>query len=112
MKVYVQFDAAIQTWLPLVPDHPAWLAPYANQAAVNWGFCALVCVAVSLMTPRPRPEQVTDEVTVNWRRLNLFDNLGSRWYTSVVTWWGLFVVVIAALLLIFSGLVFPTGPAG
>lgn len=112
MKVYVQFDTAIQTWLPLVPDHPAWLAPYANQAAVNWCFCALVCVAVSLMTPPPRPEQVTDQVTVNWRKLNLFDNLGTRWYTSVVTWWGLFVLMIVTLLLIFSGLVFPTGPAG
>ena len=112
MKVYVQFDAGIQAWLPFVPDHPAWLAPYSNQAAINWCFCMVACVAVSLATPPPRPEQVTDQVTVNWRKLNLFDNLGTRWYTSVVTWWLLFVLAIAALLAIFSGFVFPSGVAG
>ncbi len=112
MKVYVQFDAQIQAVLPLVPAHPAWLAPYANQAAINWCFCTVVCVAVSLMTPPPRPEQVTDEVTVNWKKLNLFANLGDRWYTSVVTWWALFVLAIAAVLVFFSGLVFPAGATG
>ncbi len=112
MKVYVQFDANIQVWFPFVPDHPAWLAPYANQAAINWCFCVVVCVAVSLATPPPRPEQVTDQVTVNWRKLNLFDNLGTRWYTSVVTWWLLFVLAIVTLLAIFSGFVFPSGVTG
>jgi SSS family solute:Na+ symporter len=112
MKVYVQFDANIQVWLPYVPDHPAWLEPYANQAAINWCFCVVVCVAVSLATPPPRPEQVTDQVTVNWRKLNIFDNLGTRWYTSVVSWWLLFVLAIAALLAVFSGFVFPSGVAG
>jgi SSS family solute:Na+ symporter len=112
MKVYVQFDANIQAWLPLVPDHPAWLAPYANQAAINWCFCVVVCVAVSLATPPPRPEQVTDQVTVNWRKLNIFDNLGTHWYTSVLTWWLLFVLAIVTLLAIFSGFVFPSGVAG
>jgi len=112
MKVYVQFDAAIQAVLPFVPEHPTWLAPYANQSAINWCFCALVCAAVSLMTPPPRPEQVTDEVTVNWRKLNIFGNLGSHWYTSVVTWWLLFVLAITALLFLFSGLIFPSGIGG
>ena len=112
MKVYVQFDMEIQAVLPFVPEHPTWLAPYANQSAINWCFCAVVCVAVSLMTPPPRPEQVTDEVTVNWRKLNLFGNLGSHWYTSVVTWWLLFVLAIAALLFLFSGLIFPSGIGG
>jgi SSS family solute:Na+ symporter len=64
------------------------------------------------MTGPPRPEQVTDEVTVNWRKLNLFGNLGRHWYTSVVTWWLLFVLAIVTLLAIFSGFVFPSGVAG
>jgi SSS family solute:Na+ symporter len=110
MKVYVQFDAAIAARLPFVPDHPPWLEPYANQAAINWAFCIAVCVVISLATAPPRPEQVTDQLTFNWRKLNIFEDLGTRWYTSVVTWWGLFVLVVLALLVIFSGLVFPTNP--
>jgi len=112
MKVYVQFDMEIQAVLPFVPEHPTWLAPYANQSAINWCFCALVCVAVSLVTPPPRPEQVTDEVTVNWRKLNIFGDLGNHWYTSVVFWWLLFVLAITALLFVFSGLIFPSGIGG
>ncbi|NUQ64670.1 MAG: sodium/solute symporter [Pirellulales bacterium] len=96
MKVFVQFC-----------EHSAWIAPFANQAAVNWAFCMASCIGISLVTAPPRPEQVTDEVTVNWRKLNLFDNLGEHWYTSVVTWWGLFVAAIVALVVTFSGLVFP-----
>jgi len=55
------------------------------------------------MTAPPRPEQVDDRLTLNWSKLNIFDNLGDHWYSSVVTWWGLFVVAIVALMLIFSG---------
>jgi SSS family solute:Na+ symporter len=102
MKVYVQFSEA---WLGSAP--PAWIEPYANQAAVNWAFCMVVCTVVSLLTAPPRPEQVSDEVTVNWRRLNIFANLGAHWYTSVVTWWLIFVLVTLGLLATFSGLVFP-----
>ena len=111
MKAYVQFDQSIQALVPAVPDHPAWLAPYANQGIITWAFCTVVCIVVSLLTAPPPPERVTDQVTVNWAKLNIFDNLGRHWYTSVVTWWGLFVVAVASLLLVFSGLVFPTGPA-
>ena len=51
---------------------------------------------------------MTDELVFNWRNLNVFSGLGDRWYTSVVTWWLLFVFTIVTLVLIFSGLVFPT----
>lgn len=97
IKVYLQTGAA----------HPAWLEPFANQAALNWLLCCIVCVAVSLATEPPRPAQVGDDVTINWRRLNIFANLGTAWYTSVVTWWLLFVVLIAGLFVFFSGVVFP-----
>jgi SSS family solute:Na+ symporter len=92
MKVYVQYF-----------DHPAWIEPYAIQGILNWAFCVVLCTVVSLSTPRPRPEQVSDQLTINWRKLNIFEDLGSRWYTSVVTWWALFVVAILALIIIFSG---------
>lgn len=54
---------------------------------------------------------MTDQLVFNWRKLNIFSNLGNRWYTSVVTWWLLFVATIAALLSVFSGLTFPTTPS-
>lgn len=96
LKVYVQQAAS----------PPAWILPYSNQSAINWAFCMVVCIVASLLTPPPRPEQVTDQLTINWKKLNIFDNLGHHWYTSVVTWWALFVLAVAALLAIFSGLVF------
>jgi len=95
LKVYVQY----------VPSHPAWLAPFQMQAALNWTFCMLVCTGVSLLTARPDPSQVTDELTINWRKLNIFQQLGTHWYTSVYLWWGLFTAIITALILVFSGLV-------
>lgn len=83
--------------------HIPILDPFANQAALNWVFCAVVCVVVSLMTPRPEPEQVTDQLTINWRKLNIFNELGGRWYTSVVLWWALFAAIVTGLMVAFSG---------
>jgi SSS family solute:Na+ symporter len=101
------FGIGIKVYLETGAAHPVWLEPYANQAALNWLLCCIVCAAVSLATAPPRPEQVGDDVTINWRRLNIFGELGARWYTSVVTWWLLFVVLIAGLFAYFSGVVFP-----
>ena len=93
MKVYVQFAAA-----PV-----EILKPFGNQAILNWLFCVIVCVVVSLLTPPPRPEQINDLTTVNWRKLNIFSNLGRRWYTSVTFWWFGFVAIILFLVILFSG---------
>jgi SSS family solute:Na+ symporter len=93
MKLYVQF----------IPSHPAWIEPFAMQGIVNWAFCSVICILVSLWTPPPRAEQITDQLTFNWKMLNFTDGLGECWYTSVVVWWGLFVVLIFALVVLFSG---------
>jgi len=81
---------------------PEWLQPFAMQAMVTWGFCVAVCVFGSLVTPPPRPEQISDTLTFNWRRLNIFDGLGGPWYRNVVFWWVLFVAIIIGLVLVFS----------
>ncbi|MGY8793515.1 MAG: sodium:solute symporter family transporter [Woeseiales bacterium] len=94
MKLYVQF----------VPSHPLWIEPFAMQGIINWAFCMIVCIAVSLVTPPPRPEQVTDQLTFNWHQLNIFSELGNHWYSSVITWWSLFVVIILAIFALFSGM--------
>ncbi len=67
------------------------------------------CITVSLLTAPPSAERVTDEVTVNWSKLNIFDGLGEHWYSSVIIWWLLFVFIVLGLLLCFSGLMFPLG---
>ena len=100
------FGIAMKIYLPHAPDALAWLRPYSNQAIVNWCFCVIVCVVVSLLTAPPDPEQVTDQLTLNWRKLNIFQGLGDRWYESVTLWWGLFVVLIIAMIVAFSGLFF------
>ena len=94
MKVYIQLD----------PNAPSWIVPFGMQAIINWACCSAVCVGVSLITPPPAPEQVTDALTLNWRKLNVFTDLGDRWYTGVVFWWALFVALIIAMFVVFSGL--------
>lgn len=96
MKVAVQY----------VPGHPLWLEPFMTQAILNWALCVVVCVVVSLLSAPPLPAQVGDDVTINWRRLNLFAELGHRWYDSVVLWWLLFCALVVALVLCFSRFVF------
>jgi len=81
-----------------------WLAPFGNQAVVSWLVAVAACVIVSLLTPAPRPEQVTDNLTFNWRKLNIFAGLGEHWYTHVLLWWALFVLIVGGLMLLFSGI--------
>jgi SSS family solute:Na+ symporter len=100
MKVYVE----IQPQYPSLPTLE-WMRPFAMQGIINWAFCTVLCVIVSVFTAPPAPEQVTDELVVNWRRLNIFSELGEKWYTSVILWWALFAVIICAIMVLFSGIV-------
>ncbi len=86
------------------PDWLLWVRPFAMQGILNWGVCSVVCVVVSLVTRRPRPEQVTDDLTICWRRLNILGDLGEHWYGHVVLWWALFAAGTIALAVLFSGL--------
>lgn len=92
-------------------DYPAWLDSFPNQASINYLISVTTCVLVTWATPPPKPEQVTDQLCINWQRLNVFSNLGDRWYTSVVTWWLGYSVVIVLLMFYFSGIFFPASPA-
>jgi len=94
MKLYVQY----------VPGHVKWMEPYLMQAMINWMVCVVLCVAVSRATPPPMPEQVTDDLTINWKKINIFSGLGNHWYTSVLLWWGLFAFLVVLLVFLFSGI--------
>ncbi len=97
------FATVLKLYIWLVPDCPKWITPFLSQATLTWFFSVTLCVSVSAFTAPPRREQVTDDLTINWRKLNIFSDLGRHWYTHVVLWWGLFVLLIAGLIVIFSG---------
>lgn len=96
------FGIAMKIAVGYFPVALAWLSPFLIQAIINWAFCVAVCVTASLLTARPSPEQISDQVTVNWKKINLFDELGGRWYRNVAFWWILFCAIVACLLLMFS----------
>jgi SSS family solute:Na+ symporter len=79
---------------------------FNNQAFFTWLFCVIVCSIVSLMTAPPKPEQVSDELSLNWKKMNIFGELGDKWYKSVILWWGFFAACIIALVITFSQIVF------
>ena len=89
-------------------DYPLWLASFPNQASILYLISMTTCVVVTFLTPPPKPEQVTDQLCMNWKKLNIFGGLGDRWYKSVVFWWLAYSIVIVLLMLIFSGLFFPS----
>jgi len=98
LKIFLKSDA----------DYPLWLASFPNQASILYLISMTTCVIVTFLTRPPKPEQVTDQLCMNWKKLNIFGSLGDRWYKSVVFWWLAYSVVIVLLMLIFSGLFFPS----
>ena len=99
------FYITMKVYVYLVQSHPVWMEPYGVQAVLTWAFCMIVTVTVSLMTEPPPPDRVDDTLVFNWQKMNIFSGLGDVWYKSVVFWWVVFALLIAALVVVFSGLV-------
>ena len=99
---------ALKVFLKSDVDYPLWLASFPNQASILYGISMLTCVSVTFFTKPPKPEQVTDQLCMNWKKMNIFENLGDRWYKSVTFWWLAYSVVIVLLMLFFSGIFFPS----
>ena len=91
IKIYIQ-----------ISPHPAWIEPYANQGVIMWAFCMIVCAVVSILTAPPRPEQVTDDLTFNWKRMNIGGGLGDKWYSNVTFWWAISVVMMFGFIIVFG----------
>src|SRR3989339_1875557 len=72
----------LKIYISLCPGHPAWIESFRMQSIVVWAICIVLCVVVSLMTERPSPDKITDDLTINWKKLNIFSQLGTKWYTS------------------------------
>lgn len=75
---------------------------FAIQGLVVWAFGMIVCTISAFITPRPPAHQVTDGLTMNWKKLNIGGELGDKWYTSVTFWWAVAFAVMIAFVLIFS----------
>jgi len=90
------FGIAMKLSIQFCPAHPRWLEPYSNQAIINWFVCAVTCTVVSLLTSPPAPEQVTDELAINWRKINIFRDLGKGWH-NVTIWWAIFALMVLSL---------------
>jgi solute:Na+ symporter, SSS family len=103
------FAILLKVYVNMVPSHPTWIEPFSMQSILTWAFSVIVCVIATMFSPPPRPDQITDEVTFNWKKVNVFNDLGHPWYKSVIFWWGLFAVLIVLLMIVFSGLVFRSG---
>jgi hypothetical protein len=78
------------------------LAPFTSRATFVWFMCILAMVIVSLATARPPADKVSDQTTINWRKLNIFRDLGRPWFKNVVLWWALFLVGTAGVMFAFS----------
>ena len=99
-RLQLPLGIAVKAWVG-TGNAPEWLAPYANQGVLNWAFCMICCTVVSLMTAPPRAEQVSDDLTFNWQKMNIGGQLGTGW-KSVTLWWSLSVVMMIAFIIIFG----------
>ncbi len=93
----VGIDLYLARWVP-------WLEPFLTRATVVWFFCVGLMLLLSLLTAPPPPEKVTDKTTIDWKKLNLFADLGRPLYRNVAFWWTLFAVGIVACYVVCSGL--------
>jgi solute:Na+ symporter, SSS family len=71
---------------------------------IVWVFCVLFMAAVSLLDAPPPPECVTDDLTMNWKKIGIFGGLGKPWFRNVLFWWLVFVACIGVCYVAFSGL--------
>jgi len=92
LKVYT--ETATDPW--------DYLTTFPIQALLTWIVSMVVCVAVSLMTAPPRPEQVTDNMTFNLKAMNIKAELGTHWWNNVAFWWVICVVLMFTFIGIFG----------
>ena len=78
------------------------IKPFANQGLITWIFSVIVCVVSSLVTPIPPESQVSKDLTFNINGSALKEGLGNKWYKSIFMWWILNVILLVAIVIIFS----------
>ena len=79
-----------------------YLTTFPIQALMTWAVCMAVCPVVSLMTAPPRPEQVTDGLTFNLKKMHIKGEMGGAWYRNVAFHWVVTVILMFALIYLFG----------
>jgi len=87
---------------------PGWFYPFGNQAPVCLLVSALACILGTLAWPGRTPGTQENPVTFWNSSETLRAGLGRHWYSSVVLWAGLSLVLTLAAMVVFSQLFFPT----
>ena len=67
-----------------------------------WAFALIVTAISAAITPPPAPEQVTDDLSFNWRKINIGGDLGGVWYRNVTFWWAVSFVIMVVFVIIFG----------
>jgi SSS family solute:Na+ symporter len=102
ITVFVGFGFGIVEKIAVDIGLAPWLAPFAVQSALNWGFCMVLCALLSLRLAPPRPDQITDELTFNWRHIRFGRGPQTRWWNSVGFWWAGSVGLLGGLIYVFG----------
>lgn len=100
LSLSILIGAVPEAWVPGL----VWLKPITVRPFAVWLVSVVLMIVVSLCSAPPSPEKVTDQTTINWKKLNIFTELGPRWYTNVIFWYALFALGIATCYVAFSGL--------
>jgi solute:Na+ symporter, SSS family len=87
---------------------PSWFYPFNNQAPVCLLVSVLACILATLAYPGRTPGTQENPVTFWNSGETLRAGLGGHWYSSVVLWAGLSLLLTLASMVIFSQLFFPT----
>ena len=79
-----------------------FIKPYGNQGLVVWAFAMIVTTISAFITPKPAPECITDDLTFNWKKMNVGGGLGTKWYNSVLLWWAICFALMIVFMILFS----------
>ena len=88
---------------------PGWFYPFNNQAPVCLLVSILACILGTLAHPARTPGTQENPVTFWNSEETLRAGLGEHWYSSVILWAGLSLVLTLAAIVVFSQIFFPTG---
>ena len=81
---------------------PDWMIPFANQGMLVWAVCMITCAVSAVLTPAPSEDQVSADLTFNWKNMRLSEGLGNHWYSSVTLWWAIAIIMMFGFVILFS----------
>lgn len=78
------------------------IKPFANQALITWIFSMIICAISTMLTSDKQLNPEAANLTFSVKGKALREGLGNKWYNSIFFWWLLSVLLLIAIILIFS----------